>query len=192
MRKIIGYIIAIIGSLSYLIGCSHTVQLKEEMIPIEATWTLTQNTGVDIVELNYASEDRVIFHGYFGLFVYDLNTERITHSLDLKSIRCHFTQGDAYCEVSVSQKGNIVQLHPMNSDEMYVYDIEKNTLKQMKYEPMEDGFKITPNDNPGEDISHETVKFSNGDVGYLQYTDTTLNGLYYIVGDKQYKLFGEK
>ena len=192
MRKIIGYIIAIIGSLSYLIGCSHTVQLKEEMSPIEAEWTLTQSTGADIVELNYASGDRVIFHGYFGLFVYDLNTERITHSLNLKSIGCHFTQGDAYCEVSVSQEGNIVQLHPMNSDEMYVYDIEKNTLKQMKYEPMEDGFKITPNDNPGEDISYETVKFSNGDVGYLQYTDATLNGLYYIVGDKQYKLFGEK
>lgn len=192
MRKIIGYIIAIIGSLSYLIGCNHTVQLKEEITPIEATWTLTQNTGADIVELNYASEDRVIFHGYFGLFVYDLNTERITHSLDLKSIGCHFTQGDAYCEVSVSQEGNIVQLHPMNSDEMYVYDIEKNTLKQMKYEPMEDGFKITPNDNHGEGVSYETVKFSNGDVGYLQYTDATLNGLYYIVGDKQYKLFGEK
>ena len=192
MRKSIGYIIAIIGSLSYLIGCSHTVQLKEEMSPIEAEWTLTQSTGADIVELNYASGDRVIFHGYFGLFVYDLNTERITHSLNLKSIGCHFTQGDAYCEVSVSQEGNIVQLHPMNSDEMYVYDIEKSTLKQMKYEFMEDGFKITPNDNPGEDISYETVKFSNGDVGYLQYTDATLNGLYYIVGDKQYKLFGEK
>ena len=192
MRKSIGYIIAIIGSLSYLIGCSHTVQLKEEMSPIEAEWTLTQSTGADIVELNYASGDRVIFHGYFGLFVYDLNTERITHSLNLKSIGCHFTQGDAYCEVSVSQEGNIVQLHPMNSDEMYVYDIENNTLKQMKYKPMENSFKITPNDNFGEGVGYETVKFSNGDVGYLRYIDTTLNGLYYIVGDKQYKLFEEK
>ena len=192
MRKSIGYIIVVIGSLSYLIGGSHIVQLKEEMIPIEAEWILTQDAGNDRVELNYASEDRVIFHGYFGLFVYDLNTERITHSMNLKSIGCHFTQGDAYCEVSVNQEGNIVQLHPMNSDEMYVYDIEKNILKQMKYEPMKDSFKITPNDNHGEGFSYETVKFSNGDVGYLRYIDTTLNGLYYIVGDKQYKLFEEQ
>ena len=192
MKRYIVCLFVTVATLLCLIGCSNETTKIDEMIPVKAEWTLEQITGADMVTLDFASEDRMIFHGYFGLFVYDLDEEEIIHSLDLKSIGCNFTQGDSYCEVSVSQEGDIIQLHPMISEEMYVYDIENNTLKQIPYTPMENRFKITPNENPQGGVSYETVKFSNGDIGYLKDKTTTLDGLYYVIGDKEYKLFTSK
>lgn len=183
LKRSIGYIIFICGMLLSIVGCSNITK------PVVAQWTLEQSIGVAMPELNYASKDTLIFHGYFGLFIYDLNTKSITHSLDLESIGCHFMQGSAYCEVSVSQDGSIIQLHPMDNDKMYIYNVEKNKLTQMNYGFMEDPFKVIINDNPNGSVSYETVKFENGDIGYLKSEDSTLNGLYYVVGNNKYKLF---
>lgn len=189
MKKHTGYIILVFGTLMTLIGYKYVSKGREASTPIEAQWSLEQITGADMPELHYASEERIIFHGYFGLFVYDLNTQSITHSLDLKSIGCDSTQGDAYCEVSVSQDGNKVQLHPMISNQMYVYDIEKEELKKLSYTPMQDPFKVIPNENPSGAVSYVTVKFANGERGYLQSETQTLDGLYYVRGNSKYKLF---
>ena len=67
------------------------------LVPTAPEWSLEQTVGVDMVELDYASDDIVIFHDYFGLFVYDLDTLQIIRSLDLEPINCHQTQGDNYC-----------------------------------------------------------------------------------------------
>lgn len=183
MKRSIRYIIFICGMLLSIEGCSNTTG------PVAAQWTLEQSIGVTMPELNYASEDTLIFHGYFGLFVYDLNTKSITHSLNLESIGCHFVQGSAYCDVSVSQDGNTIQLHPMDNDKMYIYYVEKNKLTQTNYEPMDKPFKVNINDNANGSVSYETVKFENDDIGYLKSEDLTLNGLYYVVGNNKYKLF---
>ena len=159
------------------------------LTPTKAEWTLDQITGADMASLDYASEEQVIFHGYFGLFVYDLNTETIVRSINLKEIGCEMTQGDAYCEVSVNQEGKIVQLHPMNSDKMYIYDVEDNTLEETKYIAMTDRFQTAVNENPNGGTSYEVVKFANGDIGCLYDKTGTLDGLYYSSGEKEYKLF---
>ena len=96
--------------------------------PTEPKLPLEQTVGVDMVQLDYASDDIVIFHDYFGLFVYDIYSLQIIRSLDLKPLNCHQTQGDNYCDVSVSMDGNTVQLHPMSSGNMFVYTVSDNTL----------------------------------------------------------------
>ncbi|MEG1637527.1 MAG: hypothetical protein RR324_08440, partial [Cellulosilyticaceae bacterium] len=96
---------------------------------------------------------------------------------------------DSYCEVSVSQEADVIQLHPMNNEKMYVYDIENNILRQTPYEHMENRFKTIPNENPHGVVSYETVRFPNGDIGYLEDKNATLDSLYFVVGDKEYKLF---
>lgn len=53
-------------------------------------------------------------------------------------------------------------------------------------------FKTIPNENPHGGVSYETVKFPNGDIGYLEDKNTTLDSLYFVVGDKEYKLFTSK
>jgi hypothetical protein len=106
---------------------------RKKTEPVTPEWSPDQIVGADMAVLDYASDDTVIFHGYFGLYVYDLNTMQLVRSLDLKPIKCNFTQGDEYCEVSVSMDGNTVQLHPMNSDNMYVYTVSDHSLYETDY-----------------------------------------------------------
>lgn len=155
-----------------------------------------QSVGVDMVQLDYASDDIVIFHDYFGLFVYDQNTLEIMRSLDLNPIGCAATQGDDYCEVLVSADGNTVQLHPMSSDNMYVYTVSDNTLLETTYQPMEERFSSFV---PIEDVldsseignySHHAVKFDTYGYGYLYTTDGTIGELTYVRDDMMYRLFG--
>ncbi len=157
-----------------------------------------QSVGVDMVQLDYASDDIVIFHDYFGLFVYDQNTLEIMRSLDLNPIGCAATQGDDYCEVLVSADGNTVQLHPMSSEKMYIYTVSDNALLETTYQPMEERFNSFV---PIEDVldsseignySHHAVKFDTYGYGYLHTTDGTIGELVYVRGDMLYRMFGIK
>jgi beta-lactamase regulating signal transducer with metallopeptidase domain len=167
--------------------------------PTTPEWSPGQSLGVDMVSLDYASDDIVIFHGYFGLFVYDLDSSRIIRSLDLKPIKCDATQGDDYCEVSVGMDGNTVQLHRMSSENMYVYTVSDNTLRETPYERMRNGFGS--NFVPIEDVidseklgvySYHAVKLDTGEYGYLHASDWTLGTLFYVRNDMMYRLFNAK
>lgn len=110
---------------------------------------ITEETiyGADPPELDYADGKTIIFHGYFGLFVYDIVESGFVGAVDLKSIGCDSTQGGAYCEIRVSKDGRYVYLHPLNMEDMYVYDVPGSTLIMTKYhlEGVElfDGLKAT-------------------------------------------------
>ena len=45
---------------------------------------LEDSVGVGMSELDYASQKYVIFHDYYGLFVYDIENRLIYRALDLK------------------------------------------------------------------------------------------------------------
>ena len=151
--------------------------------PVAPKLSLEQDLGGRRLILNYASADIVIFHSYFGLFVYDLNTLQIIRSIDLKPLNCHMIQGDNYCDVSVSLDGNTVYLHPIQSENMYIYTVSNHTLQEAVYKPMEDSFKsqIIPIEeavNPVKgNYSYHAVKFDTGEYGYLYSSDWTLGTL---------------
>ncbi len=148
--------------------------------------------------LDYASDDTVIFHGYFGLYVYDLNTMQLVRSLDLKPIKCNFTQGDEYCEVSVSMDGNTVQLHPMNSDNMYVYTVSDHSLYETDYIPMDNAFgsQFVPIEEAigveTGNYSYHAVQFNADEYGFLHTYDWTLGTLSYGRSDMMYALFSSE
>ncbi len=183
--KKIKYIVFVLGLLLGIVGYNSTNK------PLAAQWTLEECIGVAMPELDYASDNKMIFHGDFGLFIYDLSGMKIINSLDLKSIGCNAIQGSNYCDISVSQDGNIIQLHPMENNKMYIYDVEKNKLMLTDYKPMKEPFKVSINDNPSGSVSWGTVEFENGDIGYLECEGSTINELYYVVGSTKYKLFSK-
>ena len=92
------------------------IETITEITPSEVKVDKETFIGVDVATLNYASDDRIVFHGNFGLFIYDLNTEKVIGSIDVKAIDCGSTQGDNACAVSVSKDGNIISLHPSSSE----------------------------------------------------------------------------
>lgn len=169
------------------------------LVPTVPEWSLEHTVSVDMAELDYASDDIVILHDYFGLFVYDLNTLQIIRSLDLKPLNCNQTQGDNYCDVSVSMDGHTVQLHPMNSENMFVYTVSDNTLQETTYKPMKDSFRdqFVPieeviNSTKLGNFSHLAVRFDTGEYGYLHTEDGTIGTLSYVRGDMVFRLFDIK
>lgn len=98
--------------------------------------TLSQGMviGSDGVQLDYADENRVIFHDWFGMFVYDIEVKQFVGAVDLEQIGCGDTQGDNACEVRVSADGGTVYLHPAQDEEMYMYRVETNTVTREKYD----------------------------------------------------------
>ena len=156
-------------------------------------WSPEQAADVILMSLDFASEDIVIFHGIMGLFVYDLHSKQLIRSIDLQPINCQWTQGSDACEVTVSLDGSIVQLHPANNKNMFVYSVSDGALyESAAYKPMEYRFSSTV---PTEEVmklgpvSPRVVTFGAGDYSYLYSPDWTLGKLSYIRGNTQYPLF---
>lgn len=169
---------------------------QTDIKPTAPEWSPEQVVSVDMAELDYASDDIVIFHDYFGLFVYDLNSLKVIRSLDLKPLDCQATQGDNYCDVSVSMDGNTVQLHPMSSENMFVYTVSDNILLETAYRPMDNPFRdqFVPieevvNSTKLGNYSHHGVIFDTGEYGYLHTEDGTIGELAYVRGDMVFRLF---
>lgn len=131
--------------------------------------------GADDVILDYADEHTVIFHGYFGLFVYYLDDTIMTGAVNLTAIGCQMTQGDHYCDVAVKDDGSLVYLHPIDEENMYVYHVKEQELYQTEYNY--------------EDWQKSPAPVT--DYGYLTSYDGTVGDLNYVWGDMVFMLFPE-
>lgn len=100
----------------------------------EAEYKITDLWGADVPCICYEDDTRMIFSGYFGLFVYSREKEEIVQSLDLEEIGCSATQGDNYCSISVSEDGRTVYLHVMSDKKMmYQYSVDTGELQYLDY-----------------------------------------------------------
>lgn len=151
------------------------------------TVNLSASEGADPTEILYSDKDRIIFSGYYGLFVYSKADRAITNAVDLEAIGCDQTQGDNYCEKFVSADGSMVFLHPADDEEMYVYHIENDSLSRERFEEI-NKYNIHNRDtltelehlSPGEydvwdDHHYYTLLHHGGMLGELSYADIFLN-----------------
>lgn len=99
-------------------------------------------SGADGVNLDYVDLERIIFHDYYGLFVYEVEPDGgIVGSIDLSTIGCDKTQGEGYCEVKVAKDGSVVWLKSANETEGYLYVVDANQLYRKAYDVNQvDGF----------------------------------------------------
>lgn len=168
--------------------------------------------GVEGTLLDYAGNNRIIFHDYYGLFVFSLNTGGIVGinrtelpygivgAVDLAAIGCQDTQGSNSCDVRVSKDGSNVYLHPMEKDYMYVYEVYTQTLTKQSYSL--DGIELFDSYAEPEELlklgacSWRGVRFEgqNGNpdyYGYLTSNDYKLGSLCYVEDDMVVQLFTE-
>ncbi len=170
--------------------------LPSKLKPSPAQWTFNQDVGADMVQLDYASIDRVIFHGYFGLFVYDLKAKKIIRTLNLKPLNCQWTQGDYTCVVEVSADGDTVQLHNVSSKTMYLYKVSNHSLVETNYLPMKNPvpeyyktMDIVPAAKHLASYSERAFKLSNTEFGYLYTKKWTVGTIIYVQGKKEFPIF---
>lgn len=154
------------------------------------------NLGADGVVLDFANEDYIIFHGYFGLFVYSIPMGKIIGAVDLESIGCNMTQGDRYCEVSVLKDASHVYLHPISETDMYVYNVYEQTLWKEPYtlEGKELFDSFSDNNMIGDIYVGNKVEFVVDGYqyyGYLFSEDGSIENLNYIEDDMLISLFAD-
>ena len=176
--------------------------MQKEMEEVEVTIPMIDlgaNLGADGAILDYADDDIVIFHGYFGLFVYDLSLQIFVRAVDLEAIGCNYTQGDNYCEVFVSEDGTTVYLHPLSERDMYVFDIPSGKLHKTFYDlegiTLFDGL-VDNSDLAGSGggfHSTQRVVYKIDDFTYYRYLyaggEAAIRDLAYVDSDMVYSLF---
>ena len=169
-------------------GQSNFIELKVPAIDLEAP------TGADGSMLYYADQEKFIFGGYYGLFVYDLTNQEIIRSVDLATIGCNMTQGDAACEISVTEDGMTVFLHPMNQEQMYVYQVADNTMTKEPYDL--EGYDLYHNQYDGGEKGKYASYEKDGEIRYIVLVnDMTIGELGYTPDEKMssyYTIFGEQ
>ena len=175
-------------------------QLEMEEVEVTIpTIDLGANLGADGAILDYADGEMVVFHGYFGLFVYDLNIQKFVRAVDLEAIGCNYTQGDNYCEVSVSEDGTTVYLHPLSESDMYVFDIPSGRLYKTNYnldditlfDDLVDNYDLAGSGDGFYSI--QKVVFKTNDLTYYGYLyaggEATIRDLAYVEDDMVFSLF---
>lgn len=173
--------------------------LAEEEISVGTVPTVDLNasTGADGAKLYYADDEKIIFGGYFGLFVYDTKNHKYIQSLDIAAIGYDATQGDGFCEIRVKKDGSEIYLHKMiSSANMLVYHVEDNTfdsrppvlneeeLYHSESEGSYDSIAIYISEETGEEESCWLIN-SNKTLGELGYR-------YPSKSDKVYPLFRDE
>jgi hypothetical protein len=91
--------------------------------------TPDMSTGIGVIP-DYEDGGILIFHGYFGLFVYDLKAEKITFAADLKkAVGSDIIQGSEGAAVRVSADGHTIQLfyYPEQGEPKMAYTIDART-----------------------------------------------------------------
>lgn len=176
------------------------MQLEMEEVEVTIpTIDLGANIGADGAILDYADGEMVVFHGYFGLFVYDLNIQKFVRAVDLEAIGCNYTQGDNYCEVSVSEDGTTVYLHPLSESDMYVFDIPSGRLYKADhnldditlFDGLVDNYDLAGSGDGFYSI--QKVVFKTNDLTYYGYLyaggEATIRDLAYVEDDMVFSLF---
>jgi len=147
---------------------------------------LSVDTTVGVgVFLDYASDKIVVFHGYFGLFAYDLKEQKIILSIDLKkSVGTTNIQGSETADVKVSADGSLIQLFSFSesgtSKNAYYINTSNFSCTYEAYRELESCYST---DESG------FAQFSDGTHGEIVLGGDKIGKLSYKRGDMVYNLF---
>lgn len=151
--------------------------------------------GADGTSLDYAGQSYIIFHDYYGLFIYSLEVHQMLVSINLEPINCQYTQGDNPCFVTVSKDGSKILLENMNTQ--YLYDVAKGEMWIPEEEVSID--EPVEKQSTSQFIITEAVGFRSeacfpvtGNIyGYLESPTGLVKDLCYIYGQTVIPLFSK-
>lgn len=95
--------------------------------------------GAIMAELDYADQERIVFHYLDGFFVYNILEETFEHKLDLSLLNCApHQQGDTGIIINVSQDGKKAFIKNMGPEDLiadldnYIIDLKSGKAKVTK------------------------------------------------------------
>lgn len=89
---------------------------------------LTSPFGTDLPHIDYAGNELLLFHDYWGLAVYDRRTSSIARVADTASLGMNRMQGDRYTQVTMSSDLNTIYLEniPNSDGTVWMYQIQED------------------------------------------------------------------
>lgn len=101
--------------------------------------------GSIMADIDYADNERVIFHYHDGIFVYNLNHKKIENAFDLERLNCStFAQGDVGLRLQTDGKKLLLTnygfLDSARKFDNYIIDIKTGKAKKTKKTELENSF----------------------------------------------------
>lgn len=91
----------------FFVGCQSNTQKEEKSemnrFFLSAEKPYPKTTMLSPV-LDYDSDESIVFHDYYGTFVYSLKQEKMLFTIDQRSIGYRYTQGDGAVDVRYDEK----------------------------------------------------------------------------------------
>ena len=115
-------------------GAAEAEGSGERMMVSPAVVTDQMVCDIDGPVLDYADHKTLIFHHDFGLFIYNIGENRLDSTVNLKELGCLDAKGRLNCEIFVTEDGQRVDLHPLDTDRLYVYNVTDRRLTQEAYD----------------------------------------------------------
>lgn len=115
-------------------GAAEAEGSGERMMVSPAVVTDQMVCDIDGPVLDYADHKTLIFHHNFGLFIYNIGENRLDSTVNLKELGCLDAKGQLNCEIFVTEDGQRVDLHPLDTDRLYVYNVTDRRLTQEAYD----------------------------------------------------------
>lgn len=115
-------------------GAAEAEGSGERMMVSPAVVTDQMVCDIDGPVLDYADHKTLIFHHDFGLFIYNIGESRLDSTVNLKELGCLDAKGRLNCEIFVTEDGQRVDLHPLDTDRLYVYNVTDRRMTQEAYD----------------------------------------------------------
>ncbi len=166
-----------------------------------AQWSANTKIATNMPILDFADDNILILHDYFGLFIYNLNAGEIEDSIDLQALEGVDFNNDSFCEILVSQNADTIWIRPVSSELLYEYDRISKELTTTNHFTNLNIFQdfVLTKDIPPEKLpvksyrcSKQSVSFADGSYGSLNIKNERITGISYIRSGKEWVLFSEK
>lgn len=135
---------------------------------------LTKTTGTEVI-FDYADDNIVIFHGYFGLFVYDLQAESMRIMVNLlQTLGTNHTQGDDAVSVTVEEDGSHILLSKFrsssdNSDMAFTIDTVSGEYTYSKNQPFDIPFSDFNEYGELDRLKYGYISADSDNIGSISY-----------------------
>ena len=176
--------------------------IDKQILPFpQCEWSLNTRWDADFPELDYANDEKIIFHGDYGLFIYDLVNSKILNSISLEKINLQRTQNDGPTQILVSNDGNTIWFYPYQKNYMYIYSEPNNLTLTENIKYPDDYFDklvmskdiLDPDKIKLHLCSDKSILFSDNSIGYIYYgIGGEFQTLTYCRGDSKWQLFSPK
>lgn len=184
-------VILIVGFIMpYVDNSKHTAALHTKAAEISKA---SLNFGATMPTIINVTDGRVIMYDYIGIWVYDINKEKLEGFCDLQELGMTQIQGDPCVIVESSADGKYVRFYWMTNESgddpddtlpMYVYDTYKDEYKTVKnFDGYDFNTKSELSESSDESLSSWCPTYELSDGSYITYI-LKLNDESDIVGAK--------